>query len=269
MPIDTRKIRLILWKEWLEIRQQRALLLGMLLLPLLFTILPLVLIFAMGQIPPDQVNDIKPLLEMAGANPAFKGLSVQETVQALIGQPISVMLFILPVILSSIIASYSIVGEKVSRTLEPVLAAPVTTLELLLGKMLSAFLPAVAATWLFGLIFALSMVAVTLSQRVFAAIISPSWFLLILLCAPLLTLISIAATIAVSSRANDPRTAQQISALVILPVILIIVGQLAGLQVISPIFSLIAALVLALIAAGAMWFATRIFKRESILTKWS
>lgn len=269
MPMDTRKIRLIMWKEWLEIRQQRLLLLSMLFLPILFTILPLVLIFAMGQIPPDQLNGVEPLFAMAGENPALRGLSGQELVQALIGQPLSVMLFILPVLLTSIIASYSIVGEKVSRTLEPVLASPVTTLELLIGKMLSALIPVVLLTWFFGAIFLAGLTTVTLSMRVFAAIISPAWFLLILLCAPLLALISIAVTVAASSRANDPRTAQQISAVVILPVILIMVGQLAGLQVLSPIISLVVALVLAIIAAGVTWIASRIFMRESILTKWS
>lgn len=269
MDIDARKIRLILKKEYLEMKQQRALVLGLLFLPLLFTFLPLGIIFVLGKAPADQVNGIKPLLDMAQFNPALKGLSEQETIQALIGQPISIMLFILPALLPSIIASYSVVGEKVSRTLEPVLATPVTTLELLLGKILSALIPAVAITWLFGAIFALGLLFVTISHSVFVAVISPAWFLLMLLCAPLLALVSISVTVAASSRANDPRSAQQISGLVIVPVILAIVGQVAGLVTLSPIFSLVAVAVLALLAILATWVATRVFQRESILTKWS
>jgi ABC-2 type transport system permease protein len=269
MDIDTRKIRLILRKEWLEMKQQRALVLGMVFLPLLFTILPLGLIFLMGQLPAGEMNGVDALFELVRNNPALQGLSEQELVQVIIGQPISTILFILPVMLPSIIASYSIVGEKVSRTLEPVLATPVTTLELLLAKMLSALIPSVGFTWLAGAVFLTGMVPLSLSHSVFVAIISPSWFLLMLLCAPLLALLAIAATVTASSRVNDPRSAQQISAVVILPVVLLIAGQFTGLLSLSPLVSLIVAAILALIAAALTWLATRVFQREAILTRWS
>ncbi|MGA7730790.1 MAG: ABC transporter permease subunit [Chloroflexia bacterium] len=269
MQVDVQKIRLILRKEWLQIRQQRGLLLSALFLPILFTVLPLGVTFAMGLAPPDSVNEIKQLLDLVKLNPALAGLSQQELLQAAIGQPISVILLILPVLLPSIIASYSVVGEKVSGTLEPVLATPVTTLELLLAKILTAFLPAVGITWVCGALYVIGMIFVTLSHGVFVAIISVSWFLLFLLCGPLLALTAVAATVAASSRANDPRTAQEISAIVILPVMLVLVGQFTGLLVLSPIFSLLLALVLAVIAAIVTWVATRLFDREAILTRWS
>ena len=269
MPLDTRKVRLILRKEWTEMRQQRALVLGLIFLPLLFTLLPIGLVFVLGQAPLEELGDIGPLLELTRLNPSLSGLSEREILQAAIGQPISVMLFLLPVILPSIIASYSIVGEKVSRTLEPVLATPVTTLELLLAKILSALVPSMAVTWFSGAIFAAAMLPLTRSHSVFVAIISPSWFILMLLCAPLLALFAIAATVAASSRANDPRSAQQISALVIVPVVLLIAGQFTGLLALSPAVSLIVALVLALLSSAVTWLATRIFQREAILTRWS
>jgi len=250
-------------------RQQRILLLSLIFLPILFTLLPIVIILVMRFVPTTELNGIEQLLKLAGTNPALTGATQQEILQAVIGQPVSVILFMLPVILPSIIASYSIVGEKVNRTLEPVLATPVTTLELLVGKILASLIPAVAVTWFFGLILVISLYFVTLSRAVFVSIISPSWLLLILLCAPLLALTTIAITVAASSRATDPRSAQQISALVILPVVLLLVGQFTGLLSLSPVVSLIAALVLALMAAGATWLATRMFQRESILTRWN
>ena len=269
MQLDVRKINLILKKEWLQLRQQRGLVLSFIFLPLLFIIIPLAVTFAMAQAPPESLNGIDQLLELAQLNPALEGLSQPELLQAAIGTPISVILLILPVLLPSIIASYSVVGEKVSGTLEPVLATPVTTLELLLAKILTAFVPAVGATWAFGALYVIGMIFVTLSPAVFAAIVSVSWWLLFLLCGPLLALISIAVTVAASSRANDPRTAQEISALVILPVVLLLVGQFTGLLILSPFVSLLVAVVLALIAALATWIATRMFDRESILTRWT
>src|SRR5689334_5696626 len=47
---------------------------------------------------------------------------------------------IIPGIIPTPIASYSIVGEKVEKSLEPLLATPVTDGEILLGKSIAAFL---------------------------------------------------------------------------------------------------------------------------------
>jgi ABC-2 type transport system permease protein len=268
MELDTRKIRLILKKEFMQLRQQRGLVLSAFFLPLLFTIIPLAVTFVMGQAPLDSLDGIDELLKLAQLNPSLQGLSTQELVQAAIGQPISVILLMLPVILPSIIASYSIVGEKVSGTLEPLLATPITTLELLLAKILTSLVPAVAVTWFFGGIYVVGIALISRSPAVFAAIVSPSWFILMLLCGPLLALATIAATIAASSRASDPRSAQQISAVVIIPVVLILAGQFAGLLVLSPAFSLLIGLGLAMLAALITWFATRLFDREAILTRW-
>ena len=48
---------------------------------------------------------------------------------------------ILAGLIPTTIASYSIVGEKVEKSLEPLLATPTTDSEILLGKGISAFLP--------------------------------------------------------------------------------------------------------------------------------
>ena len=71
-----------------------------------------------------------------------------------------------------------------------------------------------------------------------------------------------------SSRVNDPRTAQQISAVLVVPVLALLFGQLAGVIVLGPALALGIGVVLALIAAGALWVATRLFQREVILTRW-
>jgi ABC-2 type transport system permease protein len=145
----------------------------------------------------------------------------------------------------------------------------VRTVELLLGKALAALIPAVALTWTCGAVFAAAIAGMVASPRVFAAIVSPAWLIVLLLCAPLLSLIAIAASVAISSRVNDPRTAQQLSGVVVVPILLIFFAQLAGVLVLSPALSLGAAAVLALVAALAIWGTTRLFQREVILTRWS
>lgn len=269
MNINTHRIALILRKEWLEIKQQRGLVLTMAFLPVLFTFMPLVILYAAGHFPTKDLNGMPSPEEVVKLYPALAGLSNEQLVQAVMGPPLSMLLLLSPVILPSIISSYSIVGEKVSQTLEPLLATPVTTGELLVAKILSALIPAVGITWVFAAIYAVGVAFASLSPQIFQIIISPAWLLLVLLCSPLLALIAVAATVAISSRVNDPRSAQQISAVVILPVMAVILAQFAGFLVLSPIFAAGLALVLILLAAAAMWIATKLFQRETILTRWT
>ena len=68
---------------------------------------------------------------------------------------------ILAGILPISIGAYSIVGEKLERTLEPLLVTPTTDGEILLGKVIAAFLPSVSAVYAGAVIFMVLMDAVT------------------------------------------------------------------------------------------------------------
>jgi ABC-2 type transport system permease protein len=196
-------------------------------------------------------------------------MSLVEQQQTLIGQVFGSVMLLIPILVPSIIASHSIIGEKVARTLEPVLATPIRTWELLLGKCLSAMFPAIVVTWICGGIFIAGLSVVTVSWKVFAAVISPGWLIVLLLCTPFMVMIAVAAMVALSSRVNDPRTAQQVSAVAIVPMLLSFFGQLAGVLVLSPSLALLFTAVLATIAVLSIQLATRIFQREIILTRWS
>jgi ABC-2 type transport system permease protein len=265
------KVLLILRKEWLEIRQQRALVLTMLLPPVLFALLPMVVILVLDVFPGAGIDrNMKELVDaLSRLNPAIATMNPTELGQTIVGQQLATLFFLLPIILPSVIASFSIVGEKTSQTLEPLLATPVKTWELLLAKCLSSLLPSTLLTWCGALLFVVGLSLVAASPAVVGAIITPGWLLVLLFCSPLLALITIALTIAVSSRANDPRTAQQISAVLILPVMLIFFGQITGLLVLSPLIAVLGAVVLSGVAAITLWLATRLFQREVILTRWS
>src|ERR1039457_70506 len=58
------------------------------------------------------------------------------------------MLPTIPVGISANICAGGIVIEKITRSLEPLLATPVTTAELLIGKVLAAVIPALLELWL-------------------------------------------------------------------------------------------------------------------------
>lgn len=178
-------------------------------------------------------------------------------------------LFILiPAAISNIISAYSFVGEKTEKTLEPLLATPATDSELLMGKMLSALLPALAATIIAFIM--LILVVDFISYPILGYLLLPNvtWILAIFLLSPLIGLLSIIVSIIFSARMSDPRAVQQMSVLVMLPFIALFIGSVNQLITVSDV------LMLALIGAVAIadWFlfslAKKLFERESILTKW-
>src|SRR6476660_5068046 len=89
MPIDPHRITFILRKELLEIRQQRGLLLSMVFLPLLFTLMPLAILYIAGHVPPKELNNMPSSADLVKLYPALAGLSDQELAQAVIGPPLS------------------------------------------------------------------------------------------------------------------------------------------------------------------------------------
>ena len=257
-----KKALIVLDKEWLELRLQRGLLLATLFLPPVMTAFAVAVFYAAGRVSAN--------VNAAGAPlpPEFAGLSPLELAQGLVGRQFSVLFLLLPIFIPSVLASYAIVGEKRERTLEPVLATPIRTWELLLGKALAALIPALAITIAAAALFVVGIFAFAVSDRVRELIVTPGWILAVLVDTPLLALIGVALIVVLSSRVNDPRTAQQFSAVLVVPVLGLLFGQLAGVIVLGPALALGIGAILAIVAAVALWAATRLFQREVILTRW-
>ncbi len=258
------RITVLIGKEWLELRRSRGLLLITLLPPFLLSIFTLVLIFAMGIIPDPDIASIP----VATIDPALAGLDLGALTQVIFGRQFALLFLLLPTIIPNVIASYSIVGEKNRRTLEPLLATPISVGELLLGKMLAAIIPGTVLTWVCALLFAGGLVFVAIDPVVPTLVIRPGWILLLLLSSRLLALISVSLTVMVSSRANDPRSAQQIARVLIIPVMVLFFGQMLGLSVFQPLLALLLSAGLLLGAVVLVWLAARVFQRETILTHW-
>jgi ABC-2 type transport system permease protein len=169
--------------------------------------------------------------------------------------------------LPTTIAAYSIVGEKVSKSLEPLLATPTTDGEILVGKGLAAFLPTAIGTWSGALLF---QVLIDLETRgVLGYLYYPNWEMVVSLFVlmPLAALLAIEASVVISSRVTDVRSAQQYSGIIILPLILVYVASEVVLTLnVSTLLLLGAALAVVVLALYAT--SVRTFHREEILTRW-
>jgi ABC-2 type transport system permease protein len=261
------KIAALLQKEWHEALRNRMVLFTTLFLPLVFVALPIIMLAVFRNVP-DSDLDLDDAPPGFFNNPAFAGLSAPETMQALIANQMLTLFLLMPLAIPMTIATYSIVGEKREKSLEPLLATPITVPELLLGKAISAAVPGVLAAWGSYLIFLGAARFLVISEAVYATFISPAWLLTIGLMAPLLTILAVTAGIMVSSRVNDPRAAEQLGMLIILPVLALMFGQMAGLLYLGVTLVLVTLLALLLLDAAMLYFATRLFQRESILTRW-
>lgn len=258
------KIRTIIGKEWSEVFKNRLVFFSVAFLPLIFIALPVVTMIATGGMGAEE----------AGLDEAFPaadslcvGLTAAECGEVYFLNLYAFMFMILPVAIPVTIAAYSIVGEKTTRSLEPLLATPITTTELLAGKALAAIIPAVAATWFsFGLFTAIMYFIV--SPAAFAYLLDPLWALAIFVVGPLLTLLAVSIAMMISSRVSDPRVAEQISMLIILPIIVGVIGQSAGVILLDRQFVLVVALVVLIIDAVLIYVGVQAFQRETILTRW-
>lgn len=129
-----------------------------------------------------------------------------------------VYMLAIPALVPAMLASYSVVGERLQGTLEPVLTTPIKREELLAGKALSAFVPAVVISYcVFGVFIA--VVELFAHPGVAAALVQWPDLLAQLVFTPLLAIWSIWVGMAVSTRCSDPRTAGQLSVLATLPAI--------------------------------------------------
>ncbi len=262
--MDLSRIQTIVDKEWAEVFKNRIVLFTILLLPLIFTALPLGLLYSTrGAVSDGDFSDLPPrFLEACG------NIAPVECFQIYLLNQFLLLFMFMPLIIPVAIAAYSIVGEKTTRSLEPLLATPITTEELLTAKSLAAAIPAVAATWGCFLVFLILAPVVGARPAVFVGILNPVWLLAVFVAGPLMAVLAVNVAIVVSSRVNDPRVAEQIAAVVVVPILGLIFGQIAGVVVLNVPFMLTAIGGLSLIDVALVYAGARLFQRETILTKW-
>jgi ABC-2 type transport system permease protein len=170
-------------------------------------------------------------------------------------------------IIPTAIASYSLVGEKIQKSLEPLLATPMTDGEILLGKTISGLLVPVVAIYAGSIIFMVLMDLVT--QSTLGYLYYPNWHIgAILLVALLASLLSVEINVFISSRLNDVRTAQQMGMLGGIPFIGLYITSEWGFFELNDTNLLILAGVVLIIDVILFFISRATFQREEILTKW-
>lgn len=239
--LDANRIRAVVRKELRDFRRKRSIIVTMCVLPLLFLVEPVITIFLV--------------------TPSTSGAALQKSFIL----PL-LYLLLMPTIMPSTLAAYSVVGEREQGTLEPLLTTPIRQQEFLLGKATSVMIPTLTLSYV---AFALFLAAVRLlATPVVASAVfhdSPTIFALFLL-APLMAGWGIVVGMAVSVRATEVRVAQQLGVLASFPPVVGIILLAVG--VVSPTVPVALEFAVGLLVVDVLLlrFVSGMFDRERLVT---
>lgn len=263
------RVTAVIENEWNQLLRSKVVIFTTIAPPLLLVLLSIAVLLLstfIGESVNNMNSSATALLPVDG--PTLSALTGADSMRAALVSPFVLLFQLIPLVVPITIASYSIVGEKQSKSLEALLATPIRTWELLLGKAAAAAIPGVLATWYSYLIF-VAVARLTISNTIFdEVVLSRSWLLSMAILTPLFTLLAVSLGIMISSKVRDSQSAQQLGSLVILPVVGALVAQLTGAVEINVEVIIAAAVGLIVVDALVLAFTVQLFGRENILTKW-
>jgi ABC-2 type transport system permease protein len=255
------RFRALVQKELLDVVRNRAVLLPVAIATLVFLVLPFVIAILIPAVTRQPLDDDAGLASVSRLLGPQDNLTTNGRVQLFIFQQFLIVFLLMPVTGAMALAAHAIVGEKQARTLEPLHATP------LMAKVAGALIPTLAIST-GGLIAYGLVIAVSAEPGVMSGMVSPRTLVLVLGVGPMCALVSLQLAVVISSRVNDPRTAQQFGVLIVVPVTALVIGQVSGALWLS-------GRALALVALGlfGVWilltlFSVALFEREAILTRW-
>jgi ABC-type Na+ efflux pump permease subunit len=273
--MNWRTIRAIAWKDLQEVRRNRMAWSPMLILPILFCLVIPAGVLLGGPslvgggagLSADTLDEMGPMLtilppelaaQIRDMNPAQV---VAYFVLALMFAPLFLMM---PLMTASVIGAESFVGEKERKTIEALLYTPATDRELFLGKLLAAVVPALMVAWGSFLVYAvvLNTLGWPLMGRFWFP--TPAWLPMMFWLAPAFALLGLLAAILISSRVNSFMEAYQLTGLLVIPVLLLLIGQVSGLVYVGPALIFGLGLLVWLVDAALLGLALRIFSRRAL-----
>ena len=239
--LDVGRVRAVVRKELRDYRRKRGIVVAMVILPLIFLLQPVISIF------------------VAPASTSSSDLNTYVVLPLL-------YLLLIPVIMPSTLAAYTVVGEREQGTLEPLLTTPIRTQEFILGKAAAVMIPTLVLSYTVVGLF-LAVVWLFAHPVIASAVFHQGPVLLALvLFTPLLAGWAIVVGMAMSVRASEVRVAQQLGMLASFPPLGVVV--LLGIGVIHPTFTAAVLFAIGLLAIDvqALRFVSRMFDRERLVT---
>lgn len=238
----------IIKKDIRGIAANRRMMVSLLVVPIVLTVfLPTVFILTM-YLAPTEMQELQELLAFFPADRQSQNIS-DALAGLLLNYFLPVFFLIIPVMASSVMAASSFVGEKEKHTLETLLYAPLSLRQIFRAKVFAAFLLSMSVSFLSFLVMLIVLeteVSLTSGSFILPGI---QWLFIMLLVSPAISLIAVTLIVRASAKAQSMEDAQQGAVFLVLPIMMLLVGQFTGVMLISPLILLGIGAVCALLAA--------------------
>ena len=265
---DWTAVRAVMAKDIRAVRRSKAVVYPMLLVPvLLMVVLPLVIgLLARFQSSPD-LADFLDRIPQQLADELASAPNAERLVLLVNGYLLAPLFLIVPLMVSAVLAADAFAGEKERRTLESLLHLPVSDRDLFLAKLLTAFVPALVVSWAGFIAFAIvsNTVAWPVMHRVFVP--TKLWGVMILWVAPAVATLGLGVMVRVSARARTSQEANQLGGAVILPLIVLAVGQSSGILLLDLPAAIAVGAVIWVVALALVRRGARRFTRDVLATR--
>ena len=263
MAFSWRRANAVFQKDFLDLRKNRALLWSMMALPAVMVVVPAMLVAVYVHRPDDP--NLKVMAQYYDISVNLDG-AARFLVEKVLIDWFAVYL-IMPVFVPILVSSHSVAGEKEHRTLEPLLASPVTPVELLIGKSLASLVPSFLICVLAFVGLCCSIDTVTWQLVGGPLLPNAMWIFGVFVVAPLFAFFGNGISVVISARVGDARLAQQLSGLFVLPLVGLAGGQFAGwLKAGVAYYAALGAFVL-LLDIAIVIAARRLFDRERMMSR--
>ncbi len=272
--MNWRAMRAIVRKDLKVVRQSKSVIMPLVIVPLLMLVLlPAIFGVAMTQakMSESDLAETENLLEKfpQSLQDQFAQFDRMQDKMLYMGLVyiFAPLFLIVPLMTANVIAADSFAGEKERKTLEAVIYSPTTDTELYLAKVIPPWVSALAITFLSFVIYAVvvNIVAWPVMERVFFP--TTMWVVLVLWVAPAAAGLGLGAMVLVSSRVSTFQEAYQLGGSVVLPVLMLLFGQVGGLLYFSVGVVLLVGLILWIITTIMLWYGAKTFQRGRLLSQ--
>lgn len=264
MTIVNLQERAVIRKDFHEVWDLKMARDTLLIVPLLLVIvLPVAFVAALINIPQSQFNGADQMMKMLPLE--AKGLNFRQASLYVMTNFLFPLFFLMiPLMVSSVSAASSFVGEKERGTLETLLLTPMSLRQIFKAKVLGCILLSAIVTFSSFVMFAIviSVGDIFLKMPLF---FNWKWFVLVLFLAPSITVFGVVFMVLVSSKSKSYIESIQTSGYIILPLVLLFVGEIAGLFTLNVVSLLIISTVMILLDAIIWNMTARSFQTEKLL----
>lgn len=217
----------------------------------------------------DEAGRLGDLLRVAppGLLQRIEGLPADERLLTLVlGYLLAPLFLVVPLMVSSVIAADAFAGERDRGTLEALLHLPVSERDLFRGKLLAAFVPAVAVSWIGFAAYCVVANAVAWGTLGRPVVPTALWVVVVGWLAPAVSALGLGVMVRVSARARTAQEAHQLGGAVILPLTAAAMVQAAGVLLLDVPRGLAVGAVMWAAAGALVVTGARRFTRERCLT---